>query len=308
MKAIILMILVLLSVPAFAINIPEGFKQEQVKVNGINMNVYKGGQGEPLLLIHGYAQSALMWVPAMEKFKDRYTVIVPDIRGAGLTDAPETGYDKITMAEDMKLLLDHYQISQAKVVGHDIGLMVAYTLAAKYPKMVTKLALMDAFLPGIGPGEKIYNDPNIWHFRFHGPYAEKLVQGREYIYFDSLWTGFSARPGSFPEDHKKYYSEQYARPGRVKAGFSYFTAFPNDAVENKKFAKTKLAMPVLALGGERANGKGLIDTMKVASKKMEGKIVQGCGHWMLEECPAETLNALDSFLNTSGKNNQVSGL
>lgn len=296
MKCLILMMNLLLFANAFALDAPKGFKSEKVKIDGITYNVFRGGKGSPLLLIHGYGQSALMWSKAMEHYKDKFSMIIPDIRGSGDTDAPDAGYDKITMAEDMKKLLDHYQISKSKVVGHDIGLMVAYTLAARYPQMVERLALMDAFLPGIGPGVAIYNDPNLWHFRFHGPYAEKLVKGRENIYFNSLWVGFSARPDSFPEDAKKYYLKQYTRPGRMKAGFAYFETFPLDAENNNRFIKTKLPMPVYTIAGEKSMDKKLNESMVLAATDVGGKVVAGCGHWMLEECPRETLEALDSFL------------
>lgn len=296
MKWILTVMSALLINSAMAGSLPKGFTHEIVNIEGIKFNVNKGGKGEPLLLIHGYAQSSLMWTKAMEHFKDRYMIIAPDLRGAGLSDAPEAGYDKVSMAADMKKILDHYGISRAKVVGHDIGLMVAYTMAATYPETVERLALMDAFLPGIGPGDEIYNNPDIWHFRFNGPYAEKLVKGRERIYLDALWVGFSADPKTFPEADKQKYTAEYARPGRIKAGFSYFKSFPQDAINNKEFVKTKLKMPVLALGGEKANGKGLVDTMKVASDSVQEMVVANCGHWMMEECPTETLKSLDAFL------------
>lgn len=277
-------------------SVPEGFKQEQIKLNGIILNVYKGGQGEPLLLIHGYTQSALMWSPVMKHLKEKFTIIVPDLRGAGLSDAPEDGYDKVTMAADMKKLLDYYHISKTRVVGHDIGLMVAYALAATYPEYVEKLVVMDAFLPGIGPGDAIYNSPGIWHFRFNGSYPEQLVKDRERIFFDSLWEGFSATPDAISEADKEYYISQYSRPGRMRAGFAYFKAMPKDAADNKELSKTKLPMPVLALGGEKAMGQALIDTMKEISESLQERLVEGCGHWMLEECPDETIDALLQFL------------
>ena len=296
MKLIILMMSLCLAFSAFALSVPAGFKKETVKIDGMNFNVYRGGTGETLVLLHGYAQSALMWHKAMEHYKDKYSMIVPDLRGAGLSDAPDAGYDKVTMAGDIKKIMDHYNITKARVVGHDIGLMVAYSLAATYPDRVEKLALMDAFLPGVGPGDEIYNSPDIWHFRFNGPYAEKLVKGREFTYFDALWSGFSADPKTFPMADKKQYASEYARKGRIQAGFAWFKAFPQDALANKELAKNKLKMPVLALGGEKANGKGLVDTMKVAAEKVQPVIVASCGHWMMEECPKQTLDALDSFL------------
>jgi pimeloyl-ACP methyl ester carboxylesterase len=296
MKLLAVVVFTFFSINVFAIKIPQGFKQEKVRVGDITLNVYKGGQGDPVLLLHGYAQSALMWAPLMKQLKNKFTVIVPDIRGAGFSDAPESGYDKVTMAEDIVKLLEHYHISKARVVGHDIGLMVSYALAARYPDFVEKLVVMDAFIPGVGPGDSVYNSPDIWHFRFHGPYAEKLVKGREYIFLDSLWTGFSARPHSFPEDQKRYYVSQYARPGRMKAGFAYFENMPKDARDNREFVKTKLSMPVLSIGGEKSLGQALSDTMKIAAESLEEKIVMGCGHWMLEECPKETIQTVENFL------------
>jgi pimeloyl-ACP methyl ester carboxylesterase len=296
MKTFMILLTTFISFNAFAIAIPQGFTQEQVQLDGVKLNVYKGGTGEPLLLIHGYAQSALMWSPLMTRLKNKFTIIVPDIRGAGLSEAPATGYDKVTMAGDIKKLLEHYNISKARVVGHDIGLMVAYAFAAKYPEMVEKLVVMDAFIPGVGSGDAIYNSPDIWHFRFHGMYPEQLVQGRERIFFDSLWDGFSAHPGSFPEAAKVQYVSEYSRPGRMAAGWNYFKSMPQDSLDNKELSKTKLQMPVLAMGGEKSLGQTLVDSVKTAAVSVQGKVVVDCGHWMLEECPAETMATLESFL------------
>jgi pimeloyl-ACP methyl ester carboxylesterase len=299
MKTIPLILSLLLAVQsslASAKDMPSGFKAEKVTVNGVTLNVYKGGRGDALLLVHGFAQSALMWAPVMTALKEKFTIVAPDLRGAGLSDAPADGYDKLTMAADLRALLDHYGIAKARVVGHDVGLMVAYAMAAQYPETVVKLAVMDAFVPGVGPGDSIYNSSDIWHFRFHGPYAEKLVAGREYTYLDALWTGFSARPSSFPEADKKYYAAQYARAGRMRAGFAWFSTFPKDAIDNKRLSATQLKIPVLAMGGEKSLGQALIDTMKVVSPTAEGQVVKACGHWMLEECPAETIEILRGFL------------
>lgn len=276
--------------------IPKGFTQEKVKVGDVTINVYKGGKGDPLVLLHGFAQSALMWTPVMNEFKDRFTIIAPDLRGAGYSSAPDGGYDKVTMAEDIKAVMDHYQITRAKVVGHDIGLMVAYALAAKHPDMVERLVLMDAFLPGVGPGDDIYNSPDIWHFRFHGPYAEALVTGRERTWLNAVWDAFSARKGSFPESHKDYYVTQYKQPGHVKAGMAYFTAFPQDAKDNREFAKTKLTMPVMTIGGAKSMGTPLAATAHAAASSVDEKVIADCGHWLLEECTAETVKNLSGFL------------
>lgn len=287
---------------SLAKSIPAGFKKEVVHVNGVAFNVYRGGRGEPLLLLHGFGQSALMWTPVMKDLKDKYTIIAPDLRGAGLSDAPTDGYEKVTMATDMKKILEHYNISKARVVGHDIGLMVAYAFAAKYPESTEKLVVMDAFVPGVGPGDAIYNSPDIWHFRFNGPYAEALTKGRERVLLDGVWEVFAAKPHSISEADKKYYTAQYARPGRIRAAFGWFKAMPQDAKDNKELSKKKLTMPVLALGGEKSLGQALFDTMKEAAVSPQGHIVQGCGHWMLEECYGETIKTLDQFLSAPSQN------
>jgi Predicted hydrolases or acyltransferases (alpha/beta hydrolase superfamily) len=293
---IISSLLVFSSIAAHAIDIPKGFKQEKVQINGFNMNIYKGGQGEPVVLLHGMGESALMWEPVMKALAAKYTLIVPDLRGGGLSDAPETGYSKVEMAADVKVLLDHYGIPQAHIVGHDIGLMVAYAFAAKYPQSTKTLVVMDAFLPGVGPGDDIYNSPDIWHFRFYGKNAENLVKGREKQYLDHLWTTFSADPKTFPEAKKDYFSRQYAAPGHMRAAMAWFKAFPQDAKDNRELSKKQLPMPVLSIGGEKAMGAPLAATMKIVAPQAEGLTLKNTGHWLMEENPKATIEALDQFL------------
>lgn len=306
MKKLLLSTLILLAaISARAIDIPKGFKQEKVQINGFNMNVYKGGTGSPVVLLHGMGESALMWEPVMKALSGKYTLIVPDLRGGGLSEAPESGYTKAEMAADVKALLDHYGIAQADIVGHDIGLMVAYAFAAKYPQMTSKLVVMDAFLPGVGPGDDIYNSPDIWHFRFYGPSAEKLVKGREKMYLDHLWTTFSADPKTFPDAKKNYFTKQYAAPGHMRAAMAWFKAFPQDAKDNKEFAKTQLPMPVLSIGGEKAMGGPLAATMKLVAPHAQGVTLKNTGHWLMEENPKATIEALENFLKEP---NRVTGL
>lgn len=295
-KLLLTTALVLASITAHAINIPKGFKQEQVQVNGFKMNVYKGGTGSPVVLLHGMGESALMWEPVMSALSSKYTFIVPDLRGAGLSEAPESGYTKAGMADEVKSLMQHYNISKADIVGHDIGLMVAYAFAAKFPEMTTKLVVMDAFLPGVGPGDDIYNSPDIWHFRFYGKNAENLVKGREKQYLDHLWTSFSADPKTFPDAKKNYFAKQYAAPGHMRAAMEWFKAFPQDAKDNKELSKKQLAMPVLSIGGDKAMGGPLAATMKIVAPQSETVIFKNVGHWLMEENPKATIEALDNFL------------
>ena len=146
-------------------------------------------------------------------------------------------------------------IQKAMVVGHDIGLMVAYAYAAQFSTEVEKLVVMDAFLPGVGGWEEVYNNPGIWHFRFNGPTPEALVHGRERLYFEHYWNDFAAdKARSLLEADRSFYTAAYSRPGRIRSGWAYFVSFPQTAQDIAKLAKTKLTIPVLVIGGEKANG------------------------------------------------------
>ncbi|QDK36383.1 alpha/beta fold hydrolase [Bdellovibrio sp. NC01] len=297
MKKMVLTLLVtLFAHSVYAIDVPKGFKQEKIQINGFKMNVYKGGTGTPVVLIHGMGETALWWEPAMKALSANYTVIVPDLRGGGLSEVTESGYTKVEMAADIKALLDHYDIAKADIVGHDIGLMVAYAFAAKYPAATSKLAVLDAFVPGVGPGDDIYNSPDIWHFRFHGASAENLVKGREKVYLNHLWTTFSADPKTFPESHKNYFTKLYAAPGHMKAAMAWFAAFPQDAKDNRELSKKQLPMPVLSIGGDKALGNELAATMKVVAPQSESVVLKNVGHWLMEEAPQPTIAALQKFL------------
>jgi pimeloyl-ACP methyl ester carboxylesterase len=187
--------------------------------------------------------------------------------------------------------------TKVRVVGHDIGLMVAYAYAAMYPREVDKLALMDAFLPGVEGWEPIYDNPGIWHFRFYGPTPVALVTGRERTYFDYFWNDFAAdKNHSIPESSRKEYTEAYSRPGRMAAGFSYFAAFPSTAVDFANLARTKLNIPVLAIGGDKSLGVALGAQAKLIASDVTVVVLKNTGHWIMEEQPAETMSALAEFL------------
>jgi pimeloyl-ACP methyl ester carboxylesterase len=300
MKDFLILFLAFFSIACFSADLPEGVQSWNVDIGEVRYNFYSAGKGPALVLIHGYAETAQMWFPLMEKWKTKYTIIAPDLKGIGNSAIGKSGYDKKTVATEIKMILDRIKIKKAAIVGHDIGLMVAYAFAAQYPQMTKKLVVMDAFLPGIGPGVEIYNSPDIWHFRYHGPYAEKLVKGRERIFFDSLWVGFSAHPERFKEEQKILYTKSYSRPGRMRAGWEYFKAMPQDASDNKRFNMTKLKMPVLVMGGEKSLGQAMVDTGKLIADKPYSKIIPDCGHWMMEECEAQTIEILEKFLDGQG--------
>jgi pimeloyl-ACP methyl ester carboxylesterase len=185
---------------------------------------------------------------------------------------------------------------RTSVVSHDIGIMVAYAYAALYPDKVERLVVMDAPLPGIAPWDQIVRNPALWHFSFHGPDAERLVEGRERIYFDRIWNDFSGDPTKPDEATRAYYASQYAQPGAMRAGFAQFTAFVQDVEDNKIFQQTKLTMPILAVGGEKSFGATQATVMRNAAIDVREAVVPGAGHWLMEENPTVTVALIRDFL------------
>jgi pimeloyl-ACP methyl ester carboxylesterase len=266
-------------------------------VGGLKMHYLTSGHGAPLLLLHGYAETALMWRPLMPSLAERFTVIAPDLPGIGDSAIPADGLDMKAAAVRIHALMASLGFQKTEVVGHDIGLMVAYAYAALYPAETTKLVVMDAFLPGVAGWEAVYNNPGIWHFRFNGPTPELLVKGRERIYFDYFWNDFAAdSTRSIPEADRKAYAASYARPGRMKAGWAYFVSFNQAAKDFAELARNPLTMPVLAIGGEKSLGEVLGAQMKTVGRNVKVIVLKNTGHWILEENPQETTDALVKFL------------
>jgi pimeloyl-ACP methyl ester carboxylesterase len=267
------------------------------EVTGVKMHYLTAGHGAPLILLHGYAETSLMWKPIIPALAERFTVIAPDLPGIGDSAIPDKGLDMKSAAMLIHGLALSLGVQKAEVVGHDIGLMVAYAYAAQFPAEVQKLVLMDAFLPGVGDWATIYNSPDYWHFRFHGPTPEALVQGRERIYFEHYWNDFAAdKTRSIPEADRKAYTAAYSGPGRMRAGWAYFTAFPQTARDFAQLAQTKLTMPVLVIGGEKSLGVPLGEETKLVAVNVTVVIIKNAGHWVLEESPKETTDALQKFL------------
>jgi pimeloyl-ACP methyl ester carboxylesterase len=274
-----------------------GFTSHSVAVDGVTLNVTVGGSGPTVVLIHGYAETSAMWRPLARLLAQRFTIIAPDLPGIGGSSIPASGLDMTTSAARVRAAVRALGHDKVRVVGHDIGLMVAYAYAAAYRPDVLKLALMDAFLPGVAGWEAIYNSPAIWHFRFYGPTPEALAAGRERIYLDSLWNGFAADPRhSLCEEDRIEYTMAYAGPGRMAAGFEYFRSFPKTAAEFAAFATTKLTIPVLSIGGEKSLGEALGAQARIVGTDVTVVVVRNAGHWLIEERPDETLAALDRFL------------
>ncbi len=283
--------------PLRAADFGAGFKSQSVPVDGGTLSVTVGGSGPPVVLIHGYAESSRMWKPLAKVLLPRFTVIAPDLPGIGASSIPKTGLDMKTSAERVHAAVNALGFKKVKVVGHDIGLMVAYAYAAMYPQEVEKLALMDAFLPGVGEWRAVYDNPGIWHFRFYGATPEALVKGRERIYFEHFWNDFAAdKARSIPETDRRAYTIEYTRPGRMASGFAYFASFSKTAVDFAELSKTQLAVPVLSIGGEKANGAALGAQVKLVAPNVKVIVLKDTGHWILEERPQETIAALVDFL------------
>ncbi|MEI5678014.1 alpha/beta hydrolase [Mesorhizobium sp. CCNWLW179-1] len=277
---------------------PAGFKIEEIATNGTTIHVRVGGSGPAVVLLHGYGETGDMWAPLAAVLARDHTVVVPDLRGLGLSSKPAGGYDKKTQGGDVAGVLDALHIDKADVVTHDIGNMVGYAFAAENPQRVTRFVLIDAPLPGIGPWEEILKNPLLWHFRFGGPDMERLVAGRERIYLDRFWNEFSADPAKFDETSRVHYAELYALPGAMHAGFSQFAAFDQDAIDDKAFLEKggKLTMPVLAIGGEKSFGPMMATIMRFAASDVTEGIIPNSGHWIMEENPDATVAMVTAFL------------
>jgi pimeloyl-ACP methyl ester carboxylesterase len=266
-------------------------------VDGVKIHYLTAGQGPAVILLHGYTQTSRMWKPIMPLLADKFTVIAPDLPGIGDSEVPKDGLDMKSAAIRIHALVKSLGIEKARVVGHDIGLMVAYAYAAMYPSETEKLVVMDAFLPGVAGWEPYYNNPNLWHFRFHGPTPEALVQGREKIYFAYFWNDLAAdKTRSLPAADREAYVAAYSRPGRMRAGWAYFAAWQQTASDFAELAKTKLTMPVLAIAGEKASTSTLFPQMRLVANDVSVVGLKDTGHWVMEERPKETIDALMKFL------------
>jgi len=276
---------------------PANFKMEMIAVNGTRIYVRIGGKGPAVVLLHGYAETGDMWEPLAAVLGRDHTVIVPDLRGMGLSSHPTGGYDKKTQGEDVAGVLNALKIDKVELVTHDIGNMVGYAFAAEHPDRVTKFVLMDAPLPGVGPWEDILKSPLLWHFRFGGPDMERLVKGRERIYLDRFWNDFSANPKKFDEASREHYARLYALPGAMHSGFEQFKAFDQDVIDNKAFlAKGPLQMPVFAIGGAKSFGPMMATVMRAAAINVQEAVIPDSGHWLMEENPTATIKAIKNFL------------
>ncbi len=275
---------------------PHSFKMQEIATDGATIHVRVGGQGPAVVLLHGFGDTGDMWAPLAAVLSRDHTVVVPDLRGMGLSSHAAKGYEKVEQAADVRAVLAKLGIDRAAIVGHDIGTMVAYAYAAKYPDKTDKLVVMDAPVPGIPPWDQIVRSPALWHFSFGGPDAERLVAGRERIYLDRFWNEFAGDPAKVDEATRRHYTAFYAKPGAMHSAFAQFLAIAQDAEDNKALMANKLPMPVLAIGGAKSFGANEAVVMRNAAVNVTELVVPDAGHWLMEEAPAPTIAAIRDFI------------
>jgi pimeloyl-ACP methyl ester carboxylesterase len=269
-----------------------------VQTNGTSLHVRVGGQGPAVVLLHGFADTGDMWAPLAAELARNHTVIVPDLRGMGLSTPAASGYTKKNQALDITGVMDALKVQQADLVTHDIGNMVGYALAVQFPTRITRWVVIDAPIPGIGPWDEILRSPLLWHFNFRGPDMERLVRGRERIYLDRFYNELSADPKKIDEETREHYAQLYARPQVMHDSFEQFAAFTQDAIDNKALLaeRGKLPMPVLALGAEKSFNQAQADVLRFVATNVTGGIVPDSGHWVMEENPRAIVELVTAFL------------
>jgi pimeloyl-ACP methyl ester carboxylesterase len=288
-----------LSAPLAAVTpFPASFHIQMVPTNGTQLYVRVGGKGPAVVLLHGFADTGDMWAPLAAVLVKDHTVVVPDLRGMGLSAHPDTGYTKKNQAVDIAGVMDALRVQKADLITHDIGNMVGYALAAQYPTRITRWAVIDAPLPGIGDWDNIIRSPLLWHFNFRGPDMERLVQGRERIYLDRFYNELSADPKGIDEPTRQHYAELYAQPHAMHDAFEQFAAFNQDAKDNQAMLAQggKLTMPVFAIGAEKSFGKGEAEVLSFVAANVTTGIVPNSGHWIMEENPQATIKLVTEFL------------
>ena len=276
----------------------DAFTAKQIAVTEGTQYVRLGGKGPAVLLLHGFGDTGDMWVPLADALVKDRTVIVPDLRGMGLSSHPEGGYEKVAQARDLGTILDQLRAQEIALVTHDIGNMVGYAFAALFPQRVTKWVVMDAPLPGIGHWDDQLRSPKAWHFNFRGPDVERLVAGRERILLDRFYNELSSDPSRIDEETRDHYAALYARPHAIHNAFSgQFAAFAQDAIDNQQLvARGKLKMPVLAIGGDHSYAAHLATEIGFAAADVRAAIIKDSGHWIMEEQPEQAVSIILSFL------------
>lgn len=276
-------------------NPPANFKHQTTHVNGVNIHYVIGGKGELLVLVHGFGQNWYMWNRILPELSKHFTVIAPDLRGVGESDKPATGYDKKTMANDIHELVKKLGYNNINLAGHDIGLMVAYAYAAQFPTEVKKVALMDALLPGIEPVWSQVSASAWWFGFFSWPASGSIVSGKEREFLTNFWPMVGHVQNPFTKEETDEFIRAYAVKGAVAGSFRWFGAFPQDGKDNVEFAKQKLTMPLLAMGGEYFAAAFLKDHSGLVATQVTEVKIAGSGHWVVQENTAQVQEALLDF-------------
>ncbi|WP_433116964.1 alpha/beta fold hydrolase [Micromonospora sp. CA-246542] len=269
----------------------------------MTMNYVRGGSGPPLVLLHGYPQCWYMWRHLLPELGRSFEVVAPDLRGFGDSDAPADGYDKKTVAADLHGLLDQLGlVGDLRVVGHDLGTMVAYAYAAAHPDRVSRLALTEAPIPD----ESIYTfpaltaaGPAVWNFGFFtldNGLPEELVRGRESLWVDRFTDALMVHKGSIAAPDIEEFAGHLRDPAHLRASFAHFRAFDRDIADNATYRATKLTMPVLAVGASASLGGQVAEQVRRYADTVRGEVIDDCGHWLYEERPDVMLALLRDFL------------
>jgi len=286
-------------------NLPDGFAgtftSRYIDTGGLRQHVVTGGDGPPLLLVHGWPQTWYAWRLVMPGLARGFSVVVPDQRGCGLSGKPEDGYDTGTLAGDLAALMDALGHQRFAVAGHDTGMWIGYALAADHPDRVDRLAVAETPLPGVSPSPPLFAPAHLnnalWHFAFNrlASVNDQLVAGREEIYFGWQFATKAARP--LPEYAVRHYiGTLAASPEALHASFAIYRALDTTIAQNQQRTTRRLSMPVLGIGGEHSLGEQVADTMRLAADDVQALVIPGCAHWVPEEAPEQTLTALTAFL------------
>ena len=276
----------------------EGFRHELVPVGDVNIHAVIGGEGPPLVLLHGFPQTWWEWRRIMPLLAPHRTVVALDLRGAGHSDSPQGGYDKAGLAADVHGVMGHLGFQRYAVCGHDIGAMVALALACTERDAVSHLTYLDCSMPGWSRWEANFGDPRNWHFAFHmkRDLPERLIYGREYDYVSTFISDRAFDHGAHSSEDIEVFARAFAQPGNTRGGLEWYRAFPTDQADALEWKKTPLAIPVLALGGEHRYGPVIVSMLEEFATDVSGGSIAGCAHWLPEARPAETADAILSFL------------
>ena len=283
------------------------FLHHTASVNGIQLHYVIGGQGDPIVLLHGWPETWYAWHKVMPALAKNYTVVAPDLRGLGDSSKPTTGYDGKTAAEDIHQLVTKLGFKTIFLVGHDIGSFIVYPYAAEHPSEVRRLVVMEIPPPGFFPPPQVNGGPPLWWILLHQTpgVPEDLVQGKEMTYLSWFFQNLAFNPAAITQEAINQYVSKYSAPGSMRAGFEYYRAMPQDAIQNMNYSKTKLTIPVLTLGaGYLPIFEGKPNTaaeygMKKLAENVTGIAVPNSGHFIQEEQPDVVVKLLNTFFSGS---------